>query len=355
MFIEECFRIAAQYVVAPYNFQVRVGALYLLYGLFNTQPLCHRVKIRVTNSMWLDLLEFQSEAHRQQHLDVDFVFHKLRFQNAFTFTAKTFEVLHTVDKVRDEASLSEEFKEEQSVLYDLFSTEMLEQIATVHQHYEAIKVALEGPGASKPSRSLSVIKQDLVPAITKAIIYYQDRRKAGTAKRKFAVDVDEELSSDSMENDEEDVDIKPSKKLLLKEKAFAKATVKGNRLRRRKITSRSETDEPNVTEIPQDEANVPARAVPLPVEEMSDEDTDPNQASTLNQSLPNMPDLPIPDTVTTKKGKQRKGKSPTKKTVSARLVVNPLPAFSDKVQSSPQKQAPTPPTRRRGRGRPRKS
>jgi len=41
----------------------------------------------MTPEMWHDLLEFQSEAHRQQHLDVDYIFHKLRTQNAFNFVA----------------------------------------------------------------------------------------------------------------------------------------------------------------------------------------------------------------------------------------------------------------------------
>ncbi|XP_033762777.1 snRNA-activating protein complex subunit 1-like [Pecten maximus] len=347
-FTEECFRIASQYVVAPYNFQVRVGALYLLYGLFNTQPLCSRAKIRVTNSMWLDLLEFQSEAQRQQHLDVDFIFHKLRFQNGFLFTAKPVEVIHTVDKTKDEASLSEEFKEEQSVLFDLFSTEMLEQMATVHQHYEAIKVSLEGPQATKPSRSLSVIKQDVVPGITKAVIYYQDRRRAGTNKRKTTADMDEDIGSDSMDNDdEEDVDTKPSKKLLLKEKAFAKAAVPSGRFRRGKVSasSGSERDEPKAPE------SVPD--VPVPVKEMSDEDPDEDsdQVKALKQSLQNMPVIPTGDDEASRKRPRKKGKSPTKKkAVSAKLVVTPLPAYSQKVKdgSSPDK------PRRRGRGRPRK-
>ncbi|XP_060069591.1 snRNA-activating protein complex subunit 1-like [Ylistrum balloti] len=349
-FTEECFRIASQYVVAPYNFQVRVGALYLMYGIFNTQPLCQRVKIRTTHSMWRDLLEFQSEAHRQQHLDVDFVFHKLRFQNAFLFTAKPVEVLHTVDKTKDEVSLSEEFKEEQSVLFDLFSTEMLEQMATVHQHYEAIKVALEGPQATKPSRSLSVIKQDVVPGITKAIIYYQDRRKAGTIKRKAAKDND--LSSDSMDDDvgDEDEETKPSKKLLLKEKAFAQAAAPSGLFRRGKVlaSSVSERDEPQTsrTEPPD---------VPVTVREMLDEDPnekDSEQVTALKQSLLNMPIIPTGSEVVSRKGRRKKGKNQTrKKTNSARLVVTPLPAYSQKVkgQSSPEK------PQGRKRGRPRKT
>ncbi|OWF40500.1 snRNA-activating protein complex subunit 1-like [Mizuhopecten yessoensis] len=351
-FIEECFRIASQYVLAPYNFQVRVGALYLLYGLFNIQPLFHRVKIRTTNTMWLDLLEFQSEAQRQQHLDVDFVFHKLRFQNAFLFTAKQIEVLHTVDKNKDEVSLSEEFKEEQSVLFDLFSTEMLEQMATVHQHYEAIKVALEGPQATHPSRSLSVIKQDLVPGITKAIIYYQDRRKAGAFKKKAAANVGDDLSSDSMDNeDEEDVDMKPSKKLLLKEKAFAKATVPSGHFRRGKFSasSGSERDEPKHPETVPD---VPVPDVPVTVKEMSDEDPDDKdseQVTALKKSLLNMPFIPTGNDNAPRRGRRKKGKGMTrKKSKSARLVVNPLPAYSGKVNDggSPVK---------RGRSRPKRT
>lgn len=37
MFTKEALALAWQYFLPPYTFQIRVGALYLLYGLYNTQ------------------------------------------------------------------------------------------------------------------------------------------------------------------------------------------------------------------------------------------------------------------------------------------------------------------------------
>ena len=41
-------KMALKYVLPPYNFQVRVGGLYLLYGLFNQQPLIRKVRVSKT-------------------------------------------------------------------------------------------------------------------------------------------------------------------------------------------------------------------------------------------------------------------------------------------------------------------
>lgn len=43
---KKTLELAQQYFLPPYAFQIRVGALYLLYGLYNTQ-LC-QPKIKVT-------------------------------------------------------------------------------------------------------------------------------------------------------------------------------------------------------------------------------------------------------------------------------------------------------------------
>jgi hypothetical protein len=47
----------------------------------------------VTPEKWKEIVEFQKEARRQQHLDVNYVFHKLRFEDAFSFVATDSEVI----------------------------------------------------------------------------------------------------------------------------------------------------------------------------------------------------------------------------------------------------------------------
>lgn len=50
-FLENCLNIACQFLLPPVHFQVRVGALYLLYGLYNTQPCVPKVKVRIVHTV----------------------------------------------------------------------------------------------------------------------------------------------------------------------------------------------------------------------------------------------------------------------------------------------------------------
>ena len=54
---------------------------------YNYIMIQNSLQIRVTQAMWRDMISFQQEAHRQQHLDVDYVFHRLRVLDAFLFVA----------------------------------------------------------------------------------------------------------------------------------------------------------------------------------------------------------------------------------------------------------------------------
>ncbi|CAG2193170.1 SNAPC1 [Mytilus edulis] len=143
--------LSLKYLLPPYNFQVRVGGLYLLYGLFNQQPLVRKVRIRVT-----------PEKMEGNHRIPD------RGQKATTFRSTDTEVtfnLSTGTTIREEDTAPEEFKDEQSVLYDLFSEQFLEQLTQLHDHYHNVKVGLEGPDANEPSRSLNVIQTNIVPSL----------------------------------------------------------------------------------------------------------------------------------------------------------------------------------------------
>ena len=44
-FMEECMKVAFRMFLPPYGFQARVGALYLLHGLYFTQPCLPTVKV----------------------------------------------------------------------------------------------------------------------------------------------------------------------------------------------------------------------------------------------------------------------------------------------------------------------
>lgn len=244
-FVDECFKIALKFCLPPHNFQIRVGGLYILYGIYCTQPTVKRRKIRVTQDIWNKILEFQSEAHQQEHLDVEFIFHKLRYHEAFHYCATESYVYPNKSDTVIDVTTREEFREEQSMLYELFSTDVLEQLAAVHQHYHHMKVALENKKnivqgeteTDMPAKSLDVIQQDLVPGITKALIHYQEKRKALQRVKKNAAETEE--SEGDLEEEDYSVFLRmgegTSRQASVKNKAFKKLA-KSSKSRRHRQT-----------------------------------------------------------------------------------------------------------------------
>lgn len=252
-FVDECLKIALKFYLPPCSFQIRVGGLYILYGIYFTQPILRKRKIRVIPDIWNKILEFQAEAHLQEHLDVEFIFHKLRYFEAFEFCATESHVYpNKSDTIVEDATTREEFKEEQSMLYDLFSTDVLEQLAAVHQHYHHMKVAMEnqknisrgGKETDMPAKSLDVIQQDLVPSITKAVIHYQEKRKTVLNTKKHTAETE---SEDEHEGDYSvflHIGEGSSRQSSVKSKAYKKLA-KSSRSRRHRQTQEdsSETED----------------------------------------------------------------------------------------------------------------
>ncbi|KAK3588461.1 hypothetical protein CHS0354_004675 [Potamilus streckersoni] len=198
-FIEECFHIASQFWLPPSSFQVRAGALYLLYGLFNFQLCMPRVKIRVTHKMWSDVIEFQAQAREEQHYDLDFIFHKLRLQKAFYFVSEHRELYLATTNFHQSQDLSvpDSFRDETTILEEVFSQDFMEQLSVIHDQYYKMKVALAGPNATTPDRSLDVMENKLIDNISKTTIAFKERRQ-GRAGRKR-----KQTEGGSSEEDEE--------------------------------------------------------------------------------------------------------------------------------------------------------
>ncbi|XP_041365124.1 eukaryotic translation initiation factor 5B-like [Gigantopelta aegis] len=228
-FMDECFHIALSYYLPPYNFQVRVGGLYLIYGLYFTQLCFPRSKIRVTLDQWKQILEFQEDAKSQKHLDVDFCFQKLLFKHAFLFVATSKQVYprsgDTVETVVS-SEMPDELKETQGCLQTMFSANVLEELSAVHTQYEKIKISLAGPDAERPARSLDMIQSKLVDSIVSRLESHNEK----LTKLKQQLQQKRSLLELS---DEEDPTFEPSMSnaAKLKAKAFS-GMVKQSRSRR---------------------------------------------------------------------------------------------------------------------------
>ncbi|XP_019635016.1 PREDICTED: snRNA-activating protein complex subunit 1-like [Branchiostoma belcheri] len=175
-FIEGAFQIVQNFLLPPYSFQVRVGALYLLYGLYYTQLNNPKVKIRMTLKMWCELLVFHQEVTEQQHLDVDFIFRTLRMDKAFLFTATPTQLIFgTKEKLPDDEDReNDQLKEQQSILPQVLG-DSLEQLQDIHEKYHNMKCELGGGG--RPDPSLGVVKTGIAESIAEKIHKYEEWRK----------------------------------------------------------------------------------------------------------------------------------------------------------------------------------
>ncbi|KAM4690622.1 snRNA-activating protein complex subunit 1 isoform 3-T3 [Rhinophrynus dorsalis] len=124
-FTREAFSVATLYFLPPYTFQIRVGALYLLYGLYNTQ-LC-QPKQKLT---------FRTQRSRSHHVG------------------------------------KEEFKEARDRVADLVTSETLEEIVNIHEHYRKTKCQISSD-KSQPDKALSLVKEDFVESLKNIVTEHQ--------------------------------------------------------------------------------------------------------------------------------------------------------------------------------------
>ncbi|KAL6488027.1 hypothetical protein MHYP_G00046530 [Metynnis hypsauchen] len=163
--------VVSPYLFPPYTFQIRVGGLYLLYGLYNTQLTSPKEKIRLALKDWDELMRFQQDAVNAQHYDVVYILRKLLSEKAFYFTAMPNVLFFNLKRKRGEKDrkVCDMFVDRPSRPQELVSTDMLEELANVHEHYEKLKQTVS-PQPDTPD--LSLIKQNLVPKLRSAVLTY---------------------------------------------------------------------------------------------------------------------------------------------------------------------------------------
>ncbi|XP_059229323.1 snRNA-activating protein complex subunit 1 isoform X2 [Mustela nigripes] len=128
-FTKEAIALAWQYFLPPYTFQIRVGALYLLYGLYNTQ-LCQPKQ-------------------------------KLSYR---------------MKKKIQRAEVTEEFKDPNDRVMKLITSDVLEEMLNVHDHYQNMKHIISGD-KSNPDKAFSLIKDDFFDNIKNIVLEHQQWHK----------------------------------------------------------------------------------------------------------------------------------------------------------------------------------
>ncbi|KAL4656337.1 snRNA-activating protein complex subunit 1 [Arapaima gigas] len=163
---------AYRYFLPPYTFQIRVGGLYLLYGLYHTQLASPKEKIRIALKDWEEVMKFQQDAVNAQHYDVVYILRRLLSEKSFYFTAMPTQLNYQTKKKLKKNEVCEEFRERPERVKDLISVDTLEEIMNVHQHYEKIKAAISSTSGQIDS-GISLIRKDLVSELQSTVLEYE--------------------------------------------------------------------------------------------------------------------------------------------------------------------------------------
>ncbi|KFO78754.1 snRNA-activating protein complex subunit 1, partial [Cuculus canorus] len=170
---KKTLEMAQQYFLPPYTFQIRVGALYLLYGLYNTQLCQPKQKIRIAFKDWPEIEKFQQDLIDSQHYDAAYIFWTLRLARAFHFTAMPKLLNYRTKKKIEENEFKEEFKEPSNRVTSLITNDVLEELMNIHEHYQKMKCVISAD-KSQPDKALSLIKDDFVVTLKDIALEHQE-------------------------------------------------------------------------------------------------------------------------------------------------------------------------------------
>ncbi|MEE6493996.1 hypothetical protein FKM82_016991 [Ascaphus truei] len=223
MFTREAFSFTSLYFLPPYTFQIRVGALYLLYGLYNTQLCQPKQKIRIALKDWSEVDTFHQDLISAQHLDAAYIFTQMRLNRAFHFTGMpallTFKQRNLGQNVG-----KEEFKEVRDRVADLVTSETLEEMLNIHEHYQKTKCLISAD-KSQPDKALSLIKKEFVSDLKNLVTEHQ-LWKHEKNKPRTKTDEDKEGASQESEGTERAIAL-----ANIKSKSYS-SVVKASKFRR---------------------------------------------------------------------------------------------------------------------------
>ncbi|KAJ8341310.1 hypothetical protein SKAU_G00336010 [Synaphobranchus kaupii] len=173
---------AYPYVLPPYNFQIRVGGLYLLYALYNTQLAVPKEKITIALKDWESIMKFQQDAVNSQHYDVCYIFRKLLSDKAVFFAAMPKPLSFQVKRKPKRHLVCEAFRDRPARVKDLITTETLEEISNVQEHYEKVKATITA-SSGQSDTAISLINKDLGACLQDTVMTYQNWLDEVTGKR----------------------------------------------------------------------------------------------------------------------------------------------------------------------------
>ncbi|XP_037077169.1 snRNA-activating protein complex subunit 1-like [Pollicipes pollicipes] len=242
-YLQEFLKIVVNLFVSAEQLTRKVGALYLLYGIYMKVPQAARqlVLIRVTPQTLAELKTTRDRAKADDHHDALFVIYQLFHMGAFVFVAHQHEMAPelrhrwVMDQLGEEREAPD--VEEPSPVLEYLEDGGLQQLSTLHEKYEAIKRELfQGAAGRRLSTLGTDVAQEISsrlktvtggpqpepPPTSSSSILEQREKARGRAFARFhqpaaAVQSDDETSAGSQQSPLEDVMTRSSRKQALQE------------------------------------------------------------------------------------------------------------------------------------------
>lgn len=130
---------AVKYFLPPYSYQIRVGGLYLMFGLYHTQLAVPPVKIRLALRDWALVQKFIKVSADSGHQDVVYIYQKLVATKAIHYTAMPQFLTFQKQRKPKKEPVCPEFLGRTTAVQELFSADILEELTNIQNQYEKLK------------------------------------------------------------------------------------------------------------------------------------------------------------------------------------------------------------------------
>ncbi|XP_027005022.1 snRNA-activating protein complex subunit 1a isoform X4 [Tachysurus fulvidraco] len=127
-FIRLVFTTVYDYFLPPNSFQIRVGALYMLYGLYFTQLVSPKEKISIALKDWMSVQNFVADAVDCQHLDVVYIYRKLVSEKAFFYSAMPNQLTFDAKRRFKNKNMNKSFQDLPDRVTELVNASTLEKL-----------------------------------------------------------------------------------------------------------------------------------------------------------------------------------------------------------------------------------
>ncbi|XP_026213551.1 snRNA-activating protein complex subunit 1-like [Anabas testudineus] len=181
---------AVKYFLPPYSYQIRVGGLYLMFAFYHTQLALPPVKIRLALKDWEHVQKFVKDTVDAQHHDVIYIYEKLVAVRAIHYTAMPHFLTFQKQRKPKKQHLCADFLGRTTAVQELFSADILEEMANIQTHYEKLKTA-----TVESSSQVSMTHPEFVSSLRDPMsdfFTWQEKKFSQNKKDKNSGDEDEE-------------------------------------------------------------------------------------------------------------------------------------------------------------------